>query len=65
MITTISFILLAIFWLVLMAMQKYQGELLINPIIGFMVGALYLEEDGEHTVQILLGFVSFTFVCYA
>lgn len=65
MIFTIIFIIASLFWAFLMIMQKYGGELYVNPIIGFMVGALYLEENGEHTVQILLGFVSFTFIWYA
>lgn len=66
MIFTTIIILLAIFWIALMAMQHYYGELVISPIIGFMVGWLYngeeLEEGTEHTIQILLGIVSFTFV---
>ena len=59
---TIVFIIIAVFWLLLMTIQKYGGELFINPVIGFMVGWLYLNEDGETTVQILLGFISLTFV---
>lgn len=61
---TIIFIIAAVFWMLLMTMQKYGGELFINPVIGLMVGALYHEEDGEHTFQILLGLVSLTFVLY-
>lgn len=64
MIFTIVFIIIAVFWLLLMTIQKYGGELFINPVIGFMVGWLYVEEDGETTVQILLGFISLTFVWY-
>lgn len=61
---TIIFIIAAVFWMLLMTMQKYGGELFINPVVGLMVGALYHEEDGEHTLQILLGLVSLTFVWY-
>ena len=61
---TIVFIIAAVFWILLMTMQKYGGELFINPVVGFMVGVLHFEEDGEHTVQILLGLVSLTFVWY-
>lgn len=61
---TIIFIIAAVFWMLLMTMQKYGGELFINPVVGLMVGALYYEEDGEHTFQILLGLVSLTFVWY-
>jgi hypothetical protein len=65
MITTI-FIIAAVVWLLLMTIQKYGGELIINPIIGFMVGWLYdgEEEDGvtDHTIQVLLGVICFTIV---
>lgn len=61
---TIIFIIIAVFWLLLMTIQKYSGELFINPVIGFMVGWLYFNEDGETTVQIILGFISLTFVWY-
>lgn len=64
MIFTVIFIVLALFWVLLMTIQKYGGELFINPVVGFMVGTLYVEEDGEYTVQILLGLVSLTFVWY-
>lgn len=61
---TIIFIIAAFLWIVLMTIQRYGGELFINPVVGLMVGALYHEEDGEHTFQILLGLVSLTFVWY-
>lgn len=61
---TIIFIIAAVFWILLMTIQRYGGELFINPVVGFMVGALYHEEEGEHTFQILLGLVSLTFVWY-
>lgn len=63
---TILFAIAAICWIVLMMIQKYGGELIINPIIGFMVGWLYdaEEEDRvtEHTIQVLLGVICFTIV---
>lgn len=61
---TIIFIFLAIFWIALMTMQKYAGQLIISPIMGFMFGALYDRETDEevyHTLQIVIGFVAFTF----
>jgi hypothetical protein len=64
MIYTTIIILLAIFWIALLAMQHYAGQLIISPIIGIMFGALYdKEEDDEvyHTVQILLFVVALTF----
>ena len=64
MIFTIIFFTVAILWALLMTIQKYGGELFINPVIGFMVGGLYVEEEGEYTLQLLLGLVSFTFVWY-
>lgn len=63
---TILFAIAAVCWIVLMMIQKYSGELIINPIIGFMVGWLYdgEEEDGvtNHTIQFLLGVICFTIV---
>ena len=65
MITTILLALVCLFWLLLMAMQKYDIELIISPIMGFMFGALYDREADYnkyyHTVQIVLLFVAFTF----
>lgn len=63
---TIVFAIAAICWIILMMIQKYGGELIINPIIGFMVGWLYDSEteDGftDHTLQVLLGIICFTIV---
>jgi hypothetical protein len=63
---TILFSIAAVCWILLMTIQKYGGELIINPIIGFMAGWLYdAEEDGlmtEHTIQILLGIISITII---
>ena len=63
---TIIFFIAAVVWVLLMTIQKYGGELIINPIIGFMVGWLYdgeeIEEGTEHTIQILLGLVCITII---
>lgn len=63
---TIIFIIAAVFWILLMTIQKYGGELIINPIIGFMVGSLYnveeIESVTEHTIQFLFGFVCITVI---
>ena len=63
---TIVFIIAAIFWILLMTMQKYGGELFINPVVGFMIGCLYdaevTEEGTEHTVQFLFGIICFTII---
>jgi hypothetical protein len=65
MITILIFIA-AFCWIVLMSIQKYGGELIINPIIGFMVGWLYDSEEEygvtNHTIQVLLGVICFTIV---
>jgi hypothetical protein len=61
---TILFILIAIFWIALMTMQQYSGELIISPIMGIMFGALYDRETDDkvyHTFQLVLLFVAFTF----
>lgn len=64
MIFTITVTLIAIFWIALMAMQNYAGQLIISPIIGFMLGTLYDRETDDkvyHTFQLVLLFVAFTF----
>lgn len=63
---TILIAIAAVVWVVLMTIQRYGGELIISPVIGFMVGWLYNPEQfakgTEHTIQILLGIVSFTII---
>ena len=63
---TILFAIAAAIWVVLMMIQRYGGELIISPVIGFMVGWLYnpehFEKETEHTIQVLLGIVSFTII---
>ncbi len=47
---------------------KSGWDLIVSPILGFMIGVLYDREEQEdyvqHTVQILIGVVSFTFIKY-
>jgi len=64
MIFTTVIIFLAIFWIALLEMQHYAGQLIISPIMGIMFGALYHRETDDkvyHTFQILLGVVALTF----
>ena len=65
---TILIAIAAVVWVVLMTIQRYGGELIISPVIGFMVGWLYNGDEDvngtEHTIQFLLGIVSFTFIWY-
>lgn len=68
MVFTVVLAILALVWVALMAIQSYNGELIISPVIGFMVGWLYNGDEDvngtEHTIQFLLGIVSFTFIWY-
>ena len=63
---TILIAIAAVVWVVLMTIQRYGGELIISPVIGFMAGWLYnpeqFEDGTEHTIQVLLGIVSFTII---
>ena len=46
--------------------QFYDCDIIVNPIKGIMVGALYnddvFEDETEHTIQVLLFIISFTFI---
>jgi hypothetical protein len=58
------FIFLLLLYFSVLAMQQFNGELIISPIMGIMFGALYDRETDDkvyHTVQVLLLFVAFTF----
>jgi hypothetical protein len=58
------FIFLLLLYFSVLAMQQFNGELIISPIMGIMFGALYDRETDDkvyHTVQIVLLFVAFTF----
>jgi hypothetical protein len=59
------FIFLLLLYFSVLAMQQFNGELIISPIMGVMLGSLYDREQDEnqvyHTVQVLMLFVAFTF----
>jgi hypothetical protein len=59
------FIFLLLLYFSVLAMQQFNGELIISPIMGIMLGSLYDREQDEnqvyHTVQFLMLFVAFTF----
>jgi hypothetical protein len=58
------FIFLLLLYFSVLAMQQFNGELIISPIMGIMFGALYDRETDDkvyHTVQVVLLFVAFTF----
>ena len=60
-------ILLALLLIVFFALSFTEHIVLINPIKGIMLGALYDkdyiedEEVYQHTIQIVIIFISFTF----
>jgi hypothetical protein len=58
------FIFLLLLYFSVLAMQQFNGELIISPIMGVMLGSLYDRETEDkvyHTVQVVLLFVAFTF----
>jgi hypothetical protein len=58
------FIFFFLLYFSILAMQQFNGELIISPIMGIMFGALYDRETDDkvyHTVQVVLLFVAFTF----
>jgi uncharacterized membrane protein YkgB len=59
------FIFLLLLYFSVLAMQQFNAELIISPIMGVMLGSLYDREQDEnqvyHTVQVLMLFVAFTF----
>jgi hypothetical protein len=58
------FIFLLLLYFSVLAIQQFNGELIISPIMGIMFGALYDRETDDkvyHTVQVVLLFVAFTF----
>lgn len=61
----ISFVLFTIYFL-MQLMNKYDGEVIIAPIKGLMLGALYNDDiegkETEHTIQIVLLIISITFI---
>jgi hypothetical protein len=66
---TISIILFIVFVVIFLCMSFIGGyTLLIVPVKGLMIGALYdgqdypEEEITEHCIQILIWFINFTFI---
>jgi hypothetical protein len=61
----ISFILVTIYFL-LQLTAKYNGDVIIAPIKGLMLGALYNDdidnEETEHTIQIVIFVISITYI---
>jgi len=59
--------IMAFFWILISQIRNYEIEIIITPITGLMVGALYDSEDvneleTEHIVQILFFIFSFNFI---
>lgn len=61
----ISFILVTIYFL-LQLTAKYNGDVIIAPIKGLILGALYNDdidnEETEHTIQIVIFVISITYI---
>ena len=61
----ISFILVTIYFLMQLT-AKYNGDVIIEPIKGLMIGALYNDdidnEETEHTIQIVIFVISITYI---
>ena len=61
----IGFLVFTIYFL-MQLMNKYNGEVIIAPIKGLMIGALYNddieEEETEHTIQIVFLVISISFI---
>jgi hypothetical protein len=61
----ISFVLVTIYFL-LQLTAKYDGDVIIAPIKGLMLGALYNDdidnEETEHTIQIVIFVISITYI---
>jgi len=59
---TLGFILFTAF----IISQFYDCEIIINPIKGVMLGALYnddeFDDETEHTIQVLILIISFSFI---
>ena len=60
-----GFLVFTIYFL-MQLMNKYNGEVIIAPIKGFIIGALYNddieEEETEHTIQIVFLVISISFI---
>ena len=64
---TILAAIIGVAWFLMQLVYHYKGEIIIVPIKGVMLGALYNseeieEEDTEHIIQILFFVFSFNFI---
>lgn len=61
----LTFTLVTIYFLMQLT-AKYNGDVIIAPIKGLMLGALYNDdidnEETEHTIQIVIFVISITYI---
>ena len=61
----VTFVLITIYFLMQLT-AKYNGDVIIAPIKGLMLGALYNDdidnEETEHTIQIVIFVISITYI---
>jgi hypothetical protein len=61
----VTFVLVTIYFLMQLT-AKYNGDVIIAPIKGLMIGALYNDdidnEETEHTIQIVIFVISITYI---
>ena len=61
----VTFTLVTIYFLMQLT-AKYNGDVIIAPIKGLMIGALYNDdidnEETEHTIQIVIFVISITYI---
>jgi hypothetical protein len=61
----LTFVLITIYFLMQLT-AKYNGDVIIAPIKGLMLGALYNDdidnEETEHTIQIVIFVISITYI---
>jgi hypothetical protein len=61
----VTFTLVTIYFLMQLT-AKYNGDVIIAPIKGLMLGALYNDdidnEETEHTIQIVIFVISITYI---
>jgi len=60
------YLLVFILFVAFVVAQFYDCDIIVNPIKGLMVGALYnddeFDDETEHTVQVLILIISFSFI---
>lgn len=60
------YLLVFILFTAFIVAQFYECDIIVNPIKGIMLGALYNDEDfddeTDHTIQVLILIISFTFI---